>query len=123
MKMKLLACAVILGAIVVQSCDNNSLPEPSPPPTTDTCPDEISYENDVKPIITNTCAISGCHNGDNGASVNWTVFANLQSKRLAVKDRINRAPGTPGHMPAVGSLTAEQIATISCWVDQGGQNN
>lgn len=122
MKMKLLACTLLLVAIMVQSCDNNSLPEPTPP-ANDSCPDEISYESDVKPIITNSCAISGCHNGDNGANVNWTVFANLQSKRLSVKDRINRAQGTSGHMPAVGSLSAEQIATISCWVDQGGQNN
>jgi hypothetical protein len=121
MNMKLLACAVCLGSIAFQSCDNNSLPEP--PPVVDGCPDVISFADDVEPIITNSCTLPGCHNGDNGPDRDWTVFANLQAKRLNVKDRINRPPGTPGHMPAVGTITSEEIETITCWVDQGGINN
>ena len=121
MKMKLLACTVFLAVIVIQSCDNNSLPEP--PPVVEGCPDVISFESEIKPIINSSCATPGCHNGDNGPDRNWTVFSNVQGKRLSIKDRINRPPGTPGHMPAVGSLTADQIETITCWVDQGGLNN
>jgi hypothetical protein len=121
MNMKLLACTVCLGVILIQSCEYNDLPEP--PPVTAECPEPISFQNDVKPIIESSCALTGCHNGDNGAERNWTVFTNFQTKRANVKDRINRPPGTPGHMPAAGSITPAEIEIISCWVDQGGLNN
>jgi hypothetical protein len=121
MKIKLLACAIGLSAIAFQSCEYNDLPEPIP--VIEGCPDPISFANDVNPIINNSCALSGCHNGDNGADKNWTVFSNFQTKRENVKDRITRPPGTPGHMPAAGSITQEEIQTIVCWVDQGGINN
>jgi hypothetical protein len=121
MNIKMLACAICLGAIAIQGCENNGLPEP--PPVIEGCPDPISFENDVRPIINTSCALPGCHNGDNGADKNWTVFSNFQSKRANVKDRITRPPGTPGHMPAVGALTPNEIQTIVCWVDQGGLPN
>lgn len=121
MKIKILICAICIGTVVFQSCEYNELPEP--PPVIEGCPETISFANDIKPIIDTSCALTGCHNGDNGADRNWTVFNNFQSKRANVKDRITRPPGTPGHMPAKGSLTTDQIQTIVCWVDQGGLNN
>jgi hypothetical protein len=105
--------------IFFQSCVDHNLPEPE----IDECVATISFANDIKPIIDTSCALTGCHNGDNGADKNWTVFSNFQTKRANVKDRITRPVGTPGHMPAAGSITDEQIQTIVCWVDQGGVNN
>lgn len=119
MKIRLLACTICFSAILFQSCADHDLPEPE----IDACSVTVSFETDVKPIINSSCAIPGCHNGDNGADKNWTVFSNFQSKRANVKDRITRPPGTPGHMPAVGSITQDQIQSIVCWVDQGGLNN
>jgi hypothetical protein len=119
MNIKLWASAVCLGTIVSQSCVDHYLPEPE----VEACTVTVSFADDVNPIINTSCAIPGCHNGDNGADKNWTVFSNFQSNKDDVKDRITRPPGTPGHMPAAGSITAEQIQTIVCWVDQGGQNN
>jgi len=121
MNIKLLSCAVCLGSIAFQSCEYNELPEPVP--ITAECPDVISFQNDIKPIIDTSCAFTGCHNGDNGPDKNWTVFTNFQNKRANVKDRITRPAGTAGHMPAAGSITQDQIQTIVCWVDQGGLNN
>ena len=121
MNIKTLACAVCFGAIAIQSCEYNELPEP--PPTVEGCPDPISFENDIEPIINSSCALTGCHNGDNGADKNWTVFSNFKAKSANVKDRINRPPGTPGHMPAVGSITPAEIEAITCWVDQGSLDN
>jgi hypothetical protein len=83
----------------------------------------ISFEQDVNPIVTSTCAISGCHNGDNGADKDWTVFSKFQSNAADVRDRITRPEGTAGHMPLSGDLSAEEIQTIVCWVDQGALDN
>ena len=120
MKMKLLVCMACLAIMLFQSCDYNALPEPQ----TDSCDGAVSFSDDVQPIINRSCAISGCHNGDNGADKNWTVLANLQAKKNTVKDRITRPVGTPGHMPAIPpELTIVEIQQIVCWVDQGALDN
>lgn len=121
MNIKLLACTVCLGAIVIQSCEYNELPEPVP--VSEECPDVISYENQIQPIINTTCAIPNCHNGSLGEDKNWTILSNLQAKKENIKDRINRAPGTPGRMPALGALTPTEIETLTCWVNQGAPDN
>lgn len=77
-----------------------------------------SYENDINPIMTSSCAITGCHNGDNGANLDFTDFSLLQSKADLVKLRTQN-----GSMPPSGSLTEEEIALISCWVDEGAKDN
>lgn len=119
MRIKIFAGGICLGLIAFQSCVDHTLPEPEIDPCTVT----VSFVSDIKPIIDTSCALTGCHNGDNGADRNWTVFSNFQTKRANVKDRITRPPGTPGHMPAAGSITDDQIQSIVCWVDQGGLNN
>jgi len=115
----LTAIIVIAVTILAQSCVDHTLPEVE----IDTCGGTVSYITEVKPIVDTSCAITGCHNGDNGADKNWTVFSNFQSKSSNVKDRITRPPGAPGHMPLVGSITVDQIQAIVCWVDQGAQDN
>lgn len=78
----------------------------------------ISFASQIKPIIDTKCAIPGCHNGDNGANRNWTVFANVKENAASIKTRTgNRS------MPQTGSLTQEQIDIIACWVDDGALNN
>jgi hypothetical protein len=88
-----------------------------------TSAEEVSYMDDVQPLVATKCAIASCHDGTLGAERNWTVLQTLQGKAASVRDRITRPPGTPGHMPAAGSLTREQITTLVCWVEQGAQGN
>jgi hypothetical protein len=121
MKMQMLACAVCLCAIAFQSCENNGLPEPVP--VTEECPDVISYKDHIQPLINKSCALSGCHDGSLGEDRNWTIYSSLAAKKANVKDRINRPPGAPGRMPAVGELTQDEIETLTCWVNQGALNN
>jgi len=77
-----------------------------------------SYDSDINPIITNSCAITGCHNGDNGTNLDFTDFSLLQSKADLVKLRTQN-----GSMPPSGSLSNEEIALIACWVDEGARDN
>jgi hypothetical protein len=105
-------------ALLQESCASHEFP-------TYTCPTEpISYINDVHPIIISRCAISGCHNGDNGADKNWTNFDLLQEEAqngLVHYNVVNRI--MPLASSTGGPLSQEQIAIIACWVDQGAQNN
>lgn len=81
----------------------------------------VSFENDIKPILQTNCIKSGCHNGDNGASLNWSVFANVQSRAQAIKTRTGNK-SMPADIAPTG-LPQEQIDLIACWVDSGALNN
>jgi len=87
----------------------------------------VSFSNDIKPIITSNCAIQGqndkCHNGDNGADLNWTVLSNFQQHAQEVKRRIQLPQSNADHMPREGAITDQQIQLIICWVEQGAQDN
>jgi len=81
----------------------------------------ISYENDIKPILQANCIKSGCHNGDNGADRNWSVFANVKEKAQGIKTRTGN-----GTMPAdiaPTGLPQAQRDLIACWVDDGAKEN
>jgi len=87
---------------------------------------EVSFEIDIQPIINSNCAIvgdGGCHNGGNGADLDWRVFSNFQSHASSVKDRVTRPVGATGHMPKVGEITDGQIKLLVCWVEQGALDN
>jgi hypothetical protein len=81
----------------------------------------VSYLDDIKPILEVNCIKSGCHNGDNGAQRNWSVFSNVQAKALKIKEFTGN-----GTMPldiAPTGLPQNQRDLIACWVDDGAKNN
>jgi hypothetical protein len=81
----------------------------------------VSFETDIKPILQANCIKSGCHNGDNGADRNWSVFANVQSSAQDIKTRTGNK-SMPLDIAPTG-LPQSQIDLIACWVDSGAQNN
>ena len=106
-----------LGLIGLDSCVYHDLPD-------SVCTEDMSFAEDIKPIISTKCAISGCHNGDMGPDLNWTNFEQF-SKRVQsglVKYRVTHRIMPPSFSPE-GPLTQDQINTIACWADQGGLNN
>jgi SprB repeat len=78
----------------------------------------VSFQTQIKEILELNCIKSGCHNGDNGADRNWSIFSNVQNKATNIKSRT-----TSGTMPPSGALPQNQIDLIACWVDNGAQNN
>ncbi|HRG10860.1 MAG TPA: hypothetical protein PLJ08_19965 [Cyclobacteriaceae bacterium] len=80
----------------------------------------VSFQTQISAIIQTRCSLTGCHNGDNGASRNWTVLSNVQTNATNIKSRTGARS-----MPPAGAqqLTQEQIDLIACWVDSGAQNN
>jgi len=81
----------------------------------------VSYLTDIKPILETSCIKSGCHNGDNGANLNWSVFANVQARAAMIKLRTGNKT-MPADIAPTG-LPQNQIDLIACWVDEGAMNN
>ncbi len=76
----------------------------------------ISFTQDIQPIITNSCAINSCHNGNQFPD--FRQFNNIQSNAAKIKELTGN-----GTMPDEGTLTQNQIDAIACWVDDGALAN
>jgi mono/diheme cytochrome c family protein len=81
-------------------------------------PVKITYIADVKSIFTASC--TPCHLAGGTNPNKWDDYAQAKGKIAVILDRVQRAPGSAGFMPKVGSqLTAAQIATLKQWVTDG----
>lgn len=76
----------------------------------------ISFAASIQPIITNSCAINDCHNGNQFPD--FRVFKNIHDNAANIKKLTG-----DGTMPDEGTLTAQQIDQIACWVDDGALQN
>jgi hypothetical protein len=78
-----------------------------------------SFVKDVSPIIQAYCATSGCHaSGSTHGPGALTTWQQIYNSRASVRASVvNRS------MPQNSSLSASQINTIVCWIDNGATNN
>jgi hypothetical protein len=79
----------------------------------------VSYSTEIADIIKNNCAVSQCHISG-GQSPDLSAYKGVKNNAASVKSLT-----TSKFMPPSGSqaLTAEQIAKIACWVDDGAKQN
>lgn len=103
----------------------------NPPAVTPCSADTVYFVNQVMPLISSNCTMSGCHDQVTHADgVNLTTYANIMkyvvvgnaasSKlyKVIIKTDGDRMPPPP--MPA---FTAAQKALIEKWINQGARNN
>ena len=94
----------------------------------------VSYGKYIAPLFLTKCSNSGCHDDATKAGgislTSWvgatdpTVVVKGDSKDSPLVWSIDRIAGI-SPMPPVGysALTANQIAGIKTWIDEGAQNN
>jgi uncharacterized membrane protein len=75
-----------------------------------------SFANDIFPIISTNCAVSGCHKGT--GLPDFTALKNIQANAAAIKAQTGSR-----NMPIGKSLTQDQINVIACWVNDGALDN
>lgn len=76
---------------------------------------------DVQPIISNTCAVSGCHAAGNGAGrQQLTTYAEVKTaiESFSLKIRVEN-----GSMPPGGSLSNTDKTKLIDWINQGYPEN
>ena len=110
----LAACMVIL----VMACSKNS-DKPGDTGTVDCSTITTKFSANVSPLITTSCAKSGCHaSGSTNGPGALTTYTQIFNNRVAI-----RAAVASGEMPQDVTFTATQKAIITCWIDAGAQNN
>jgi len=80
----------------------------------------ISLEDDIQPIVTTNCAISGCHISG-GQPPDLSSRQQIANRATRIKVRTQNGSMPP---PSSGlSLSNQEIKQISCWVDAGANQN
>jgi|SRR4051812_32191975 len=115
------ALSIVILMLLVNGCVKHDLE----PPITVDCTDfrTVSFATDVQPIIGANCAIPSCHNGDNGADINWTDPVKFQNHSSEARRRVMLPKTSADHMPRVGTISDDQIKLIVCWAEQGAPIN
>ncbi|NOT38031.1 MAG: hypothetical protein HOP11_11690 [Saprospiraceae bacterium] len=90
--------------------------------STSTCDVNRTYTNTVSAIINKTCAVSGCHsvNGSGNGIFDSYDAVKVKVDNGSFKIRVV----SQSNMPPVGaptSLTVEERAILSCWIDNGAK--
>ena len=81
----------------------------------------VSFKNDIEPILQGNCSISGCHVAGGGGPGIFTNYAGVMEKvnNGTIRNRVlvqkDMPPGAP--------LTDCQLNLIRAWLDAGAPNN
>lgn len=99
------------------------------PPAAATCsPDTVYFVNEILPLITSNCSMSGCHDAashrEGVTLINYATISayvkpgNASGSKLYKVINNNSMPQRP-----VASFTTAQKALLSKWISQGAKNN
>jgi uncharacterized membrane protein len=103
---------IIILSITLTSCENNV--EENDAVEIELCDPNVSFINDVNPIIENNCI--SCHSGTQFPDL--TSYASIKNNANIIKAQVEARI-----MPIGGTLTNAEIKLISCWIDNGKPNN
>jgi len=101
-------------SVFVRDSKNCSYTFTTPVPRANT---GVSWSTQIKPIVDTSCAKSGCHVAGTGR-IDLTKFSVVKSNALQIKTRVGNKS-----MPFDGTLPADEIQLITCWVDDGALEN
>ena len=101
-------CFVIFFLI---SCKKNELVQ-----TAVSCNPSISYSTKVKAIFVANCTSAGCHDGNPLPSL--ADYLTAHDAATQIKSAVNS-----GVMPKNAVLSQSDKSAISCWIENGAQNN
>lgn len=117
-KLYFIGCLLLLSA-----CYKNSLEELENPNGCDTR--NISYARDIRPLISMSCNMSGCHDAGTTTTFSLATYERLRAESVngVLIKSINHEPGVEAMPKAVSKLSDCNIQKITAWVAAGAPNN
>jgi hypothetical protein len=91
---------------------------------------EVSYNNDIKRIMSGNCAFPGCHDGGGGEAGGLVTYEEVMGQVKAGEARKSElyrivTGRSFTKMPPSGypDVSKEDIRLIYLWIEQGAKNN
>jgi hypothetical protein len=105
----------LFACVIVFSCTYHDGTPEIELPAAFSC-DTIRWQQHILPIMANSCAVSGCHEGV--TRLDWRDYDEVKKYAASVKTKTQ-----DGSMPIDSSLPQVEIDMIACWVDKGAPEN
>lgn len=87
------------------------------------CPDTISFQSNIVPLINTNCSTSGCHDASQAGGYTFSTHASIAANADIILKAIRHDSGV-SPMPQGGSkLSDAQVLAFNCWIQQGKLNN
>jgi len=103
-----------MSILFFTSCSSDSTDD-----LTDPIPASITYKANVKTIIDQSCAVSGCHNtASNTGGLTLETYTQVKNAVMN-KNAIGRMESSSSPMPPTGNLPATSISILKKWREQG----
>lgn len=110
MQKTLIFLIAVIFIITSQSCTKETIPQKDFDCST------VTFEQTIFPIFEQSCNNAGCHGG---ASYNGTFTSYEAIKAIADNGMLKTRVLDEMTMPKNGSLTANELDQIKCWLDAG----
>jgi hypothetical protein len=105
----------VLMFLILSACVYHTLPQEEEP-VKFVCEPTVSWQADILPIMTNSCAIVECHNGI--SRLDWRDYNKVKQYAASIKSKTQDKS-----MPFDVPLPQHEIDLIACWVDNGALDN
>ena len=123
----LLMVILITSSVILVSCYKDKTVNVDAPAISRT----VTFSQDIQPIFTKSCALSGCHstggqtpNLTSGAAYNSLIIGNYINKTSPEGSFIYlKMTGKKGTVMPVGGMNKDYNALILAWIKQGANNN
>jgi len=120
---------MILGvSLFMTSCYYDAHLELPPDDNGGVVPEDVSFAADIQPLFTAKC--TSCHDGNianpdlrAGSAYNNIVPQHVVASNAESSNLFNKLPGNNHPIDAGFSLSADEIALIKAWIDEGAENN
>ena len=116
-RFNIILCAFLSLLCFSISCSEGVMEDP-PITVCDTL--QVSYSNDINPIVRNSCRISGCH-VEGFEHGNFYDFEEI--KESALSGRLWLFTAVLRSMPPSSEISSEDLKKIRCWIDDGAPDN
>jgi hypothetical protein len=77
----------------------------------------VSWQNEILPIMTESCAKTGCHDGISRPN-DWRIYEQVKQNAATIRKKTQDKS-----MPFDSPLPQNEIDLIACWIDDGALEN
>ena len=110
--------SICLSVILFTSCTNDSLDDLTPSGTNNNTSGTITYNANVKSILSQQCV--SCHGSVNpSGNLNISTYTTAKNNINKIISRIDLQTGQSGIMPPSGRMAENNIQVIKDWKTQG----
>ena len=115
-------------SLFMTSCYYDAFIELPPDDNGGVIPTDVSFATDIQPLFTAKCIV--CHNGNTanpdlrtGSAYNNIVPQHVVAGNAEASNLFNKLPGNNHPIDTGFSLSADEMALIKAWIDEGAENN